>query len=81
MSDNKTINFDPNDLAGMIRLMDELGDSTAMFPGENENGEAVYISIFPDRIVVKTLQDNHWVRLNGYYRDGTTDETFDGRWD
>ena len=77
----KTIHFDSTDLASMNRLMDELGDSATMFPGENENGETVYISIYHTRIVIRTLQENHWVRLNTYYRDGSCDEIFDGKWE
>ena len=78
---DNSIHFDSNDLKGMKELMDKLGDSTSMFSGENENGETVYISIYHTQIVIKTMQKNHWVRLNTYYRDGSSDETFDGRWE
>ena len=76
----KQIRFDPTDLEGMIAIMDEHGDSKTMYPGTNENGEDVFISIFPERIVVSTMQSNGWNRINTYYRDGSSDETFDGKW-
>ncbi len=74
------IHFNPHDLKGMIKLMDEHGDSKTMYPGKNENGEDCYISIFYEKIVIRTLQDNGWNRINTYYRDGSCDETFDGKW-
>ncbi len=72
----KEIHFDPNDLKGKITLMDTYGDSTTMYPGTNENGETVHISIYHERIVVSTMQDNGWNRINTYWRDGTRKEIF-----
>lgn len=72
--------FDPSDLDGMRKLMDELGDSTTMFRGENADEEETCLSIYPDRVVCTTYQNNGWVRQNTYWRDGTREETFDGRW-
>ena len=69
--------FDPADSEGMLRLMDEHGDSNTMYPGKNEQGEDVYISIFRDKIVTVTSQSNGWQRKNIYYRDGTREETFE----
>lgn len=77
---DKQIKFDPTDLKGMIAIMDTHGDSDTMYPGKNDNGEDVFISIYHDRIVVSTMQDNGWNRINTYYRDGSRDETFDGKW-
>ena len=71
------IKFDPSDNAGMLKLMDEYGDSENAFDGENETGERISISILPDQIVVTTFQTNNWNRINTYHRDGTTEETFD----
>lgn len=71
------INFDPHDLKGMKLLMEKYGESKTMFPGTNENGERVHISIFPDKIVVATFQANDWIRKNTYYQDGSSDETFE----
>ncbi len=71
------IHFDPSDFNGILKLMDEYGDRKTMYPGTNENGEAVYISIFPDRIVVDTHQINDWTRRNIYHRDGTREELYE----
>ena len=53
------------------------GDSKTMYPGTNEHGESVYISIFSDKIVTMTSQINGWMRKNIYYRDGSREETFE----
>lgn len=76
MDDEKTFTLDPSDLEGMRKLMDEHGDSETMFPGENEDGELTFVSIYHDRIVQATHQANGWVRLNTYWRDGTREETY-----
>ena len=71
------IHLDPTDFEGMLKLMDDYGDSKTMFPGTNEGGEDVHISIFPDKIVTETFQHNGWIRKNIYYRDGTREELYD----
>ncbi len=76
---NSSLQFDPSDLRGMRRIMDEHSNSKTMFRGMNEHGETVYISVFLEKIVVRTLQKNGWCRLNTYYRDGSKEEGFDGR--
>lgn len=72
--------FDPNDLGSMCELMNKYGDSDTMFMGVNTEFEETEISIFPDKIVYVTYQHNGWVRKNIYWRDGTREEMFDGRW-
>lgn len=74
------IDFDPTNFEGMCRIMDEYGGSKLPFWGTNENGEDVWFSVFHDRITVKTHQHNGWVRINTYWRDGTCEESFDGKW-
>ena len=73
----KQIHFDPTNQEAMNALMDELGKSKTMYPGTNEHGESVYISIFEDKIVTMTSQSNGWMRKNIYYRDGSREETFE----
>ena len=73
----KSINLDPTDLPAMIDLMDKHGDSDTMYPGTNENGETVCISIFHNKIVTVTYQSNNWTRKNIYYRDGSSEELFE----
>ena len=74
------IQFDPTDLDGMLALMDEYGESETLFAGENEDGERTDISIFKEKIMCSTMQQNGWVRRNIYWRDGTREEFYDGRW-
>lgn len=74
------VEFDSSDLDGMRRLMDEYGGSSASFDGTNENIEQVSISIAKDRIDVVTFQDNGWTRRNVYWRDGTREELYEGKW-
>lgn len=76
-----TFIFDPSDFKGMLKLMDEKCDSETMFLGENTEMEDTTISIFRDKIVYVTYQNNGWVRRNIYYRDGSSEELYDGRWD
>lgn len=75
-----TFTFDPTDLDAMRGLMDEYGNSDTMFMGVNTELEDTTISIFPEKIVYVTYQRNGWTRKNIYWRDGTREEMFDGRW-
>lgn len=72
--------FDPSNYEDMLALMDEKGHSDTMFLGINENMEDTTISIFHNKIVYVTFQSNGWVRKNTYWRDGTREETFAGKW-
>ena len=73
----KQIHFDPTNQEAMNALMDEHGKSKTMYPGTNEHGESVYISIFEDKIVTMTSQSNGWMQKNIYHRDGSREETFE----
>lgn len=73
----KQIHFDPTNQEAMNALMDEHGRSKTMYPGTNEHGESVYISIFEDKVVTMISQTNGWMRKNIYYRDGSREETFE----
>ena len=80
-SANPTITINPRDHKSLCKIMDKYGPTTTtMLCGENEDGEATYTSIFNDHIVVDTHQSNGWVRRNVYWRDGTREELFDGKW-
>lgn len=80
MADHEQIHIDPSDLEGLEALMDQFGDSQCMTMGTNENGEDVTISIFHDKIVTETYQDNGWIRKNVYNRDSSHEELFIGKW-
>ena len=79
---NTTMPFqvDPSDLEEMQKIMDEYGASAAPFTGKNEDGDAVSITVYPDEIIMKTNQKNRWIRKNVYHRDGTSEETYAGKW-
>ena len=53
-----------------------------MFTGTNADGEMVKLSIDKERgIVLNTYQENGFVRVNYYNKDGLAEgETFDGKW-
>ena len=76
-----TFTVDPSDQAGMIKLMDKHGDSKTAFNGSDEEGNDTLISIYHDRIIILTFQSNGWIRKNNYWRDGTREELYEGRWD
>lgn len=74
-----TKNFD--DIECRRKLMELYGDSEFPFSGVNENGEEVLVSISKSGIVVRTNQENGWVRVNYYDEDGEfSGESYDGRW-
>lgn len=74
------VEFDSTDLGGMRRLMDEYGTVTAPFVSMNEDAEHIFIHVSKDRIDVVTLQHNGWTRRNVYWRDGTREELYEGKW-
>lgn len=75
-----TFTVDPSDHDDLRRIMDEHGGSDIPFAGDNENMEEVMISVAKDRIDVVTFQSNGWTRRNVYWRDGTREELFEGKW-
>lgn len=81
MTESKNpIYLDPTSPKDLIKIMDEHGDDDCMHIGRNENGESVHMSVSHDRIDVVTMQANGWVRRNVYWRDGTREELFEGKW-
>jgi hypothetical protein len=51
--------------------------------GKNEDGETLIISVVKDietgsdAFKVETAQDNGWMRVNIYYKDGTVEELYE----
>ena len=72
--------IDPVDHNGLVSLMDKYAAGHDMQWGTNENQESVLTCIFPDRIIITTLQKNGWVRKTMCYRDGDSEEIYEGRW-
>lgn len=63
------------------QIMAEYGDSDAAFLGENADGETVEMSVYKDKIIVKTYQNNGWVRVDHYDSDGCYEaEMYEGKW-
>ena len=70
-----------NTLEGRKQIIAEYVDSDTMFVGENEDGECVYLSVSDTGMVLRTEQENGWVRVNYYDVEGdATGESFDGKW-
>lgn len=78
----------PNELSARFgeievrkQIMAEYGDSDTAFLGENADGETVEISVYKDKIIVKTYQNNGWVRVDHYNSDGCYEaEMYEGKW-
>ena len=64
----------------LVDLMDKYEEFPYMLSASNSDGEDQQISINSDNITVSTLQKNGWICVNVYWRDGTREETFDGKW-
>lgn len=75
-----SIKIDFYDVPAMVKIMDNYHSTKIMLFGKNDDGEMTTTSIFKDKIVVVTYQNNHWVRINTLYRDSSIEETFDGKW-
>lgn len=54
--------FDPDDIEGMKKLMEEYGGRSKMYHGKNVKGEDITISIFNDGITTLTYQKDGWIR-------------------
>ena len=76
-----TIRIDFSDLKAMREVMDKYHTTETMLFGKTEEGEMTTTSIYKDKIVHVTYQNNHWIRKNIYHRDGTVEELFEGKWE
>lgn len=76
-----TIKIDFQDLDAMRELMDKYHTTETMLFGKNDEGEMTATSIFEDKIVHETYQNNHWIRKNILHRDGTIEEMYPGKWE
>lgn len=78
----------PNELSARFneveirkQIMSEYGDSDTAFLGTNDNGETVMMSVFKDKIIVETHQNNGWVRKDYYDENGYYEaEMYEGKW-
>lgn len=73
--------FDGNNPELIRNLMEQYGDSKFPYHGINEDGEDIEIHICKSSVVHKTYQNNGWLRVNYYDKNGLPNgEMFDGRW-
>lgn len=73
------IKFD--DQKQLVSLMDKFGEKGEILAGDNNNGEPSIVKVSKSCVVVETYQDNGWLKVEYYHRDGTYEETYGGRWD
>lgn len=59
------------------KLIKKYGVKGLLTSGKNENGENIIITIYSDHITTKTLQQNNWIRINTYWNNGDTEETYE----
>ena len=75
------IRIDFSNLKAMREVMDNYHTTDTMLFGESDEGEMTTTSIFEDRIVHVTYQNNHWIRVSILHRDGDIEELYDGKWE
>lgn len=77
----ENIVFDSTNPKFLCELMEKYGDSEYPFCGKNDNGEDTEIHISKMDIIYKTYQNNGWIRVNYFDKNGyLNEESFDGRW-
>lgn len=69
--------LNPYDIKGMRKLMKDHGNVTHAFMGRNNEGEVQMISVYSDRVIIKTYQDNGWIQTLTVYQDGEMEEDFE----
>lgn len=71
-----SIIFNPADTKNIKKIIKTYGKSGLLTMGETANGESVTLSVCEDYITTETLQRNGWTRINTYWADGTTEESY-----
>lgn len=56
--------------------LNELLNGRKILYGVNQDGEKVIVQKQRTCIATTTSQDNNWLRINYYYPDGSTEETY-----
>ena len=75
---DKLISFlDPRDEKTLIAVMNEYGDSMDAFHGIDDDGKHVLVSVFRDRIIVYSLQDDGQMQEKIFHRDGSREVLFE----
>ena len=47
-----------------------------IYTSKNQDGQNLLVEVMGDCLKITTMQDNGWARINEYYRDGTTTESY-----
>lgn len=71
-----SIIFNPADAKSCEKIIKTYGKSGLLTMGEAANGDSVTLSVCADHITTETLQRNGWTRINTYWLDGTTEESY-----
>lgn len=75
-----TLKIDFSDFSQLLSLMERHEEFPYMIVAKTRENEDMWISINKDRITARTFQKNDYERINTYYKDGTTTETFSKGW-
>ena len=70
------ITIDFGDLDSIRDAMDNYHHLETMIFGKTQDDELICISIYEDKILTETYQDNGWTRIATYHRDGSVEESF-----
>lgn len=68
--------FDPTNTKSIKKIIKTHGKSGLLTTGKSANGENIILTVGEDYITTETLQRNDWIRVNTYWADGTTEETY-----
>ena len=74
---SEKIVIDFSDWSSIMKAMQTHATVDYALSGTNQDGEQQLISIFSDKIILKTFQSNGWTRINIYHDDYTCEETFE----
>ena len=77
MADKLISVLDPRDEKTLIAVMNEYGDSMDAFHGIDDDGKHVLVSVFRDRIIVYSLQDDGQMQEKIFHRDGSREVLFE----
>lgn len=69
------------DILARREIIKEYQNANTTFSGNNENGEKVELHVSENGIILKTYQENGYVRVNYYNAEEFEEgESFEGRW-
>ena len=68
--------FDPSNPSNIKKIIKKYGQEGLLTMGETVSGESVVLSVCVDHVTTETEQGNGWTRINTYWLDGTTEESY-----